>query len=675
MWKKGIFFLQKKGFRSKRSSYFTSIILTIVIFVSIAAMLTIFMGQTQVYSPVTNKCISCHNDTGYPNDTDGDGVAAPYKRPHNNNVMCESCHETNPHTIVFIQPSGMYGSKATAASCPDCHQAGIPPGTNSNFTNAFMININLRHSSDLSNGSVWGSYWTNSMPKTACLYCHDKTYHNISPLGRILLWSPDFKINGSIGSNFTCAGCHYKESPNYTLMNSSFIAAGLQIPPEITNGTNWNGTFANYFNHTIMGYTDNFCKECHGRSLDANATLGEFIHNVTIADVNACMSCHTDVNSSDLGRHSTLSGTSAVENSDCKTCHYQTFPMVKGAVNNSNTYFCADCHTSGGTGPNKSSIIFSDKKHGTAGCMDCHVADGKYHQGNPRGSVANITYVNRYVPGNTTVTDCADCHYASNLDDVPFNAPGGGTHITDFGGACIGGCHGSASTMPQKVHNLISQTANIKPSISVPILSSSSIPQGTPVIVNATVTSNSYWSFVDGAQYRIMSGATEIVLWTPMSAAGGDFNGSTAVAIATIMTNITPGNYIIQVRGMAGGPAQNTSIRYYPMNGDVSAINSTNLTILAPLSYINGTVTSGDQPLGGALVLVTGGSSTTFTNGFYSIMVAEGTYNVTASKRPEYYDNTTTGTPVTPNNTTIQDFILTQKPTGNITGTVTNATG
>ena len=73
-----------------------------------------------------------------------------------------------------------------------------------------------------------------------------------------------------------------------------------------------------------------------------------------------------------------------------------------------------------------------------AACMDCHVADGIYHQGNPRGSVANLTYVNRFTTTNIITTDCADCHGAANLDDAPFNAPGGGTHVA---GTCLGGCH------------------------------------------------------------------------------------------------------------------------------------------------------------------------------------------------------------------------------------------
>jgi len=144
-----------------------------------------------------------------------------------------------------------------------------------------------------------------------------------------------------------------------------------------------------------------------------------------------------------------------------------------------------------------------------------------------------------------------------------------------------------------------------------------------------------------------MSGFTEIRSWTPMSASDGNFNGTSDVAVAAINTSILmPGTYTIEARGMAGGPAQNTSIRYYPINGDVSPINFTTLTILAPVGYINGTVTDGVSPLTGATVSIIGSSTTTY-GGLYSLMVMEGTHNVTASKRPEYYDNTTTGIIVT----------------------------
>src|SRR5512139_2095816 len=74
-----------------------SIIIVGATLLLISATIVIFSGFESGYTPLTNKCISCHNDTGYLNDTDMDGVFAPYKRPHNNTIMCEICHGPDPH--------------------------------------------------------------------------------------------------------------------------------------------------------------------------------------------------------------------------------------------------------------------------------------------------------------------------------------------------------------------------------------------------------------------------------------------------------------------------------------------------------------------------------------------------------------------------------------------------
>jgi predicted CXXCH cytochrome family protein len=383
------------------------------------------------------------------------------------------------------------------------------------------------------------------------------------------------------------------------------------------------------------------------------------------------MSCHPQVSSLDLGSHSALNNSSAVENGDCTTCHYKFFPMVKGAVNNSNTYFCADCHTNAGTGPNKSSKIFIEKRHGEAACMDCHAADGKYHQDNPRGSVANLTYVNRFATANINTTDCADCHRAANLDDAPFNAPGMGTHST---GVCAnGGCHGGGSTSIQVVHSTNPLDVN-KPTITAPTLSSSTVTQGTDVNVTVTVNFPTNYATIDGAQYRIMLDSTEIKSWTPMSAADGNFNTQNEVARGRINTNNLSGTYSIEVRGMAGGPAQDPTIRYYPINGDVSAPKNVTLTVNEINGYINGTIYNGtgsNSPLEGALVSTNGANYTTGSDGKYSFGVPPGPYIVTASKAPTHNDGTMSVT-VTASNTSYANMTLSLKLTGNIIGSVTN---
>ncbi|HYN44376.1 MAG TPA: hypothetical protein VER35_00085 [Candidatus Limnocylindrales bacterium] len=685
MWKISLNNNVKSIVRSKKN-FFISLIMSSAIIVILISILPVFAGPGSGYTNTTNKCISCHNDTGYPTDTDLDGVAAPYKRPHNNNTWCESCHGADPHTIKFIQPNGIYGSKSTAASCPACHQTGIPSEVNSNFTQAFKIPVTLKHSSDPSNGSVWGSYWNNADPKTACYYCHNKTLHDIFPLGRILEWSPGYVINGSIGSNYTCAGCHYKGSSDYSEMNSSFASASLPIPPEITNGSNWNGTTGKYFNHSLDDYTDNGCKPCHGGSLSGDARMSEFLHSVDYADMKNCLGCHRpngagpEVNATDLGNHTNVNltgGSGVLTSEDCRMCHYSD---PHAGPNASNTYYCIDCHNA--TGFNGSvrapaELRFNANKHGVNQCVECHLADSKYHRGNPRGSVANFTYVNRY---NTTrtYTDCGDCHYSANLDDAPFNAPGGGGHVKSNGdGACATGggasCHNGGPTMVATMHKLSPKNGSNKPAVTIPTLNSPTVAKGSDVMVNTTVTVSSLYEFVDGAQYRIMSGTTEIQSWTSMQAVDGNFNATNEAATSTIKTsNLNSGNYNIEVRGMAGGPAQNPLIRYYPINGDISTTKSTTLTVELQNGYINGTITNGSSNVSDAIVSTMGTSTTSDIDGRYSLKVPPGTYNVTASKHPTHNDNTVYSVPVTALNTTIVNITLEIKPTGTISGLVTN---
>ena len=180
---------------------------------------------------------------------------------------------------------------------------------------------------------------------------------------------------------------------------------------------------------------------------------------------------------------------------------------------------------------------------------------------------------------------------------------------------------------------------------------------------------------MDGAQYRIMSGTTEIKNWTSMSAVFGNFGGSSTGATATINTgSLDAGTYNIEVRGMAGGPAQDVNIRYFPKNGDISTMKNATLTVESQTGFINGTITnnSSGEIFPGAIVSVPGKSTTSDIDGKYSIRVSPGTYNVTASKQPTHTDNTTYDVPVTALNTTYANITLDIKLTGTISGVVTD---
>ncbi len=752
------------NFDLNRHNRIISGILVSSLFIVLLVYSGIFTGVESGYSPTSYKCISCHNDTGYPMDTDNDSVSAPYKRPHNGTVMCETCHNQNPHTLTFIQPDGRYQGKPTAASCPECHQAGIPAGNNSNFTTAFLIPNPVRHSSDPANGSLWGNHWTNTSTKSACIYCHNKTLHNVKPLGRILEWSPAYVMKSPIGNGSSCAGCHYKEDANYTAMVSAFRYARLEIPSEITNGTDWNGTSANYFNHSIESYTDSHCKQCHGSLLSRNATMSEFVHNVGGGAGEACIGCHsslkgnyTGLNMASFGSHLNINrsdGDNLLTNEDCKTCHYNfnyTDMMKSGFT--TLTYICTDCHIQGNY---SAPVIINHKPPKTplgpgsgvttsAYCSTCHnnsINDYGYsvnasvsHYGTNASLIkptvnSTSSPVFGFVNSAEAVSynkPCSDCHNPPNLsygtpvgisnahtrtgtcNQCHVNTAGSDLHngslglpVTFYCSVChttyadrykapnltgtdhrfincvLSNCHGADSYgSPGQLDNPSDHNYDVtKPSVSsLPYtdtvylngVASTTVPKGAAV----AVTSRIYDSYVDpssdkasrvrGAEYYIGVDPGQ-GKGTPMNAADGVYdavNGAWESVTGTIDTGSLPaGTYTVYVRGMDIGKQW-------------SSTRSATLTV-TPQGYINGTVTSGGQPLAGVTVSVTGGNTITYTNGNYSLVIESGTHNVTASKKPEYYDNTSNGIIVTPGNTTILDIILTLKPLGNITGTVKN---
>lgn len=96
---------------------------------------------------------------------------------------------------------------------------------------------------------------------------------------------------------------------------------------------------------------------------------------------------------------------------------------------------------------------------------------------------------------------------------------------------------------------------------------------------------------------------------------------------------------------------------------------------LPDIRYINGTVRDSisQENISGAKVSIIGGNSTVSDSfGFYSLAVSEGEYNLTAQFEPTHYANSsiqvsTIGKPIAE-----QDIELVKKPTGTITGIVSN---
>jgi hypothetical protein len=107
------------------------------------------------------------------------------------------------------------------------------------------------------------------------------------------------------------------------------------------------------------------------------------------------------------------------------------------------------------------------------------------------------------------------------------------------------------------------------------------------------------------------------------------------------------------------------------INGDT--VNDFALSILLPIRFINGTVIDSLSRTGiaGAKVFANNSLKTTNASGFYSFAVPSGSYNITATFEPTYYTNNSITVSTIGKDVAWQDIELLNKPTGNITGSVT----
>ena len=606
-------------------------------------------------------CLSCHNSTGSANHrVDGNAITTGMhadlnaKDPADPNSKCWGCHDTDGN--ISNNPSNqLMGDRYNSPyKCVDCH---LSTGEKSSGYGARIISEHYPSGNNIS-----------LLPGdnlAACIQCHNKSQMKVS------YENPD-----NLFTNYSIVSHYGKNRTDMHNSNETNCSYCHQNPSE------FNDIFVNPLNIQITHNNGNSCYLCHRES---GQTDGRIHDSPLVGGAGgACLQCHSTgggapvVDETDLGDHKNLSGiggTGVLTNEDCSTCHYNN-PHT--GTNPTNTYYCIDCHNKTqqlGNSSIRSTKKFDDKKHGEITCINCHIADGIYHQGNPRGSIANSTYINRNI-SNNPFTECGDCHYASNLDEAPFYAPGGGTHVRDCGNN--GGCH-SGNTIVAAVHSTTPlDSNNKKPKISDPILNYSTVTQGTDAKINVTVgfdnSPPNSQALVDGAQYQINnSDNTQIIQpWTPMIASDGNFNSLSEGAFARINTTNLEGTYNIFARGMGGGPAQNTLERYYPMNGDVSPVKSVTLTVQPEGGFITGTITSGGSALVGALVTTTGASNITGPDGTYTLSVPPGTYTVTASMEPTHIQNSIPDINVAAKETkSDQNMVLNLRPTGDISGNVT----
>ena len=414
-------------------------------------------------------------------------------------------------------------------------------------------------------------------------------------------------------------------------------------------------------------YTQAQCLSCHGDP-----------HRVTMAG-GGCIGCHSNpdtryyVNTSLFVGHANVNasgGPNNVTDADCMTCHFGSSDIIMspdaglGGANHNNTWFCDDCHTEGGSGPLKSTILKS-VSHGSTDCKWCHIAGDplqrplinenetlRYHPNGPKGTAAG--------------QNCLTCHVSGNLPDLPFHAPGE-SHSTTTTDDCSEFCHQNSDP-----HRVTPFNAGTLPTISG-LTVTTPVTSGTPVLVQATIKDD--YMQIAAAQYRVTDASGEIIPWTNMTPVGGRFSLSTQGVSSNIITSNLKGTYTVYVKGMASAYKTNPSLPYYSMNGQWSSgVYSAQFKVEEPEGYGNGTVYGIlDQKIAGAIVSTnTSVSTITDQNGAYSLSLPNGTYRLTASKEPEYYPNSSVIVTVTAYTTVNRDIILTPKPTGNISGTVRN---
>ncbi len=252
-----------------------------------------------------------------------------------NNSDCWSCHYLKDMNRQNIR------------KCADCHETGLP-----DFPAAPIIPDPLKHSSNPSNGSLWGSYW--SSEQGACFYCHGNANHTApAPLGKIsnLLIDPNNTMNGFLTNTTWCADCHYNDTVN-TYYNGNQWSP---IPPSINlNNTDKSG-WINHSGFLTSGYKDNICNSCHFLNGTYSATSLNLSHSLDGGSTD-CVGCHgfnytganpmvpdtflVDIGAFNDSIHQNINNTppDTVNNNDCWRCHYQK------DMDRSHIKKCGDCH-------------------------------------------------------------------------------------------------------------------------------------------------------------------------------------------------------------------------------------------------------------------------------------------------------------------------------------------
>ncbi|MBT3496255.1 MAG: hypothetical protein HN462_03595 [Candidatus Marinimicrobia bacterium] len=422
----------------------------------------------EIFNNTPNDCWSCHeqeySETGTSTFPD-----SPSHIEDQYSQNCEVCHSTSTwegaeidHALTNFPLNGAHatvdcaqchgdGNYDLPLDCAGCHIEGAVASTNSSTSNydheTHNINVNCENCHVDVN-------WTElifdhiNFTETICSECHTPEHENSTdpPHG-----------NTNIGSD--CVLCHTSATEwtidpfPHSSEQTSFVLLGLHLttdcsdchidqvmnntPNTCQDGQCHLGDFddATNPNHTTVGYTIEYCEECHN-SLGWSPDI--YAHNLNAP----CATCHfVDYQNTTNPNHTTGQGFSET----CENCHTSTDTWEGASFDHTDvTSGCADCHMDDfatehdegfPTECEQCHISTSDWEdvdfsHTSIvdGCVDCHMNDfyDEHSDGDP--------------------TDCETCHTTEDWDDVTFN------HDADYFPIYSGEHEGEWSTCSAECH-------------------------------------------------------------------------------------------------------------------------------------------------------------------------------------------------------------------------------
>jgi hypothetical protein len=367
--------------------------------------------------PAVNSslCINCHTN----------------KDQHNGSVECSQCHTQSNrsiHPIQYLQPDGTFkinspANKSTAVNCTNCHQGIGVTG----FNNAPIIPDTLKHSASLSNGTIWGTYWTSE--QGSCYYCHGNTKHNNTALGLInnLTLDSNNTKNGALQTTTWCADCHYSDAANTYYLGNQWSP----VPPTITLNNTGKSGWENHTSYIAGGYKDEKCKSCHALNGAYGTTSLNYSHslNVGVSGGADCISCHY-VGSSYHNIDTVAANASVHSGMNSNNATSAGFAAIDGA--------CWACHdTDGNVTNNPSNQIMGDIYNTPKKCDDCHLTSGAYYS--QSASWGGPTVSEHYYNGskikagnsNSDIESCINCHENVSEMIINNNDPDYGTFAGD----------------------------------------------------------------------------------------------------------------------------------------------------------------------------------------------------------------------------------------------------